>query len=282
MLSRLKSSLGSLTASEERVASLCLADPEMFARLAVGDIADMAHVSKPTVIRFCRSVGYEGLSDFKRKLAGSIHEGIPFIHQSADERDNVNRLTVKLVDGTIACLRNFRESKRTAALERGAMLLANTYKSRGKIQIYGLGSSGIAAQDLQLKLLRLGANAISLTDGHLQITGASLLSTSDCVVLISNSGRTRDLIDSCELARKKGATTLSITSSGSPLASDADIHIGADHDEGYDVYSPMTSRILHLMIIDILVTTFAIKVGGTCFKESLQDMQRNLRGKRFS
>jgi RpiR family carbohydrate utilization transcriptional regulator len=282
LLPRIRASLDSLTTSEHRVASLCLADPSLFARLAVGDIAEMAHVSKPTVVRFGRSVGYEGIADFRKKLAGSLNEGIPFIHQSADQRDSVDRLTVKLVDGTIACLRSFRDTSSTNAIEIASMHLAEAFRSQRKIQIYGLGSSGLTAQDLQLKLMRLGANVISLTDSHLQVTGASLLSNGDCVVLISNSGKSRDLIDSCELARRKGATTLTITSSGSPLASEGDIHIAADHDEGYDIYSPMNSRILHLMIIDILVTQFALKIGGAHFKDSLLDMQKNMRGKRFS
>jgi RpiR family carbohydrate utilization transcriptional regulator len=70
-------------------------------------------------------------------------------------------------------------------------------------------------------------------------------------LVISNSGRTRDLMDACDIARKNGATTIVITASGSPLASAGHIHLAADHPEGYDRYSPMVSRLLHLMIIDI-------------------------------
>jgi RpiR family carbohydrate utilization transcriptional regulator len=58
------------------------------------------------------------------------------------------------------------------------------------------------------------------------------------LVVISNSGRTRDLMDCCDIARKNGATTIVITASGSPLASAGHIHLAADHPEGYDKLQP--------------------------------------------
>ena len=78
MLDRIKASMPSLAPAEQRVARLVLSDPRAFANLPVSELADRAHVSKPTVVRFCRSVGYDGLSDFKLKLAGSVSEGVPF------------------------------------------------------------------------------------------------------------------------------------------------------------------------------------------------------------
>ena len=57
-------------------------------------LAERAHVSKPTVVRFCRSVGYDGLADFKLKLAGTVNEGVPFVHRSVDEDDKPGDLIV--------------------------------------------------------------------------------------------------------------------------------------------------------------------------------------------
>ena len=90
------------------------------------------------------------------------------------------------------------------------------------------------------------------------------------MVIISNSGRTRDLMDACDIARKNGATTIVITASGSPLAAAGHIHLAADHPEGYDRYSPMVSRLLHLMIIDILATCVALRIGGSKLQPLLQ------------
>jgi RpiR family carbohydrate utilization transcriptional regulator len=89
-------------------------------------------------------------------------------------------------------------------------------------------------------------------------------------------------MDATDIARKNGATVLVITASGSPLASAGDIHLAADHPEGYDRYSPMVSRLLHLMIIDILATTVALRLNGELLQPMLQDMKNKLRSKRYA
>jgi RpiR family carbohydrate utilization transcriptional regulator len=281
MLDRIKASLPSLAPAEQRVGKLVLADPRAFAKLPVSELADRSHVSKPTVVRFCRSMGYDGLSDFKLKLAGSVSEGVPFIHRSVDVDDKTSDIAVKVIDNTVAAFLKYRNDASSFALENAAQALAATQKVNRRIEFYGVGNSGIVAQDAQHKFFRLGVNAIAYSDGHMQVMSASMLRPGDCAVIISNSGRTRDLMDACDIAKKQGATTIVITASGSPLASAGHIHLTADHPEGYDKYSPMVSRLLHLLIIDILATTVALRMGQA-LQSGLRDMKNNLRSKRYT
>ncbi len=281
MLDRIKASLPSLAPAEQRVGKLVLTDPRAFANLPVTELADRAHVSKPTVVRFCRSMGYDGLSDFKLKLAGSVSEGVPFIHRSVDVDDKTSDIAVKVIDNTVAAFLMYRNDASSFALEHAAQALAATQKTNRRIEFYGVGNSGIVAQDAQHKFFRLGVNAIAYSDGHMQVMSASMLRPGDCAVIISNSGRTRDLMDACDIAKKQGATTIVITASGSPLASAGHIHLTADHPEGYDKYSPMVSRLLHLLIIDILATTVALRIGEE-LQPTLRDMKNNLRSKRYT
>jgi RpiR family carbohydrate utilization transcriptional regulator len=281
MLDRIKASLPSLAPAEQRVGKLVLADPRAFANLPVTELADRAHVSKPTVVRFCRSVGYDGLSDFKLKLAGSVSEGVPFIHRSVDVDDKTSDIAVKVIDNTVAAFLKYRNDASSFALEHASQALAATQKTNRRIEFYGVGNSGIVAQDAQHKFFRLGVNAIAYSDGHMQVMSASMLKPGDCAVIISNSGRTRDLMDACDIAKKQGATTIVITASGSPLASAGHIHLTADHPEGYDKYSPMVSRLLHLLIIDILATTVALRIGEE-LQPVLRDMKKNLSSKRYT
>lgn len=282
MLDRIQAAMPSLAPAEQRVARLCLADPRAFAKLPVSVLADRAHVSKPTVVRFCRSVGYDGLSDFKRKLAGTVNEGVPFIHRSVDADDKTADVMVKVVDNTVAAFLKYRNEASTIALDRALAALMVAYKDKHRIQFYGVGNSGVVALDAQHKFFRLGVNTIAYSDGHMQVMSASTLQPGDCVVIISNSGRTRDLMDACEIARKNGATTIVITASGSPLASAGHIHLSADHPESFDKYSPMVSRLLHLVIIDILATCMALRIGGDTLQPILQEMKGNLRSKRYA
>jgi RpiR family transcriptional regulator, carbohydrate utilization regulator len=281
MLDRIKASLPSLAPAEQRVGKLVLADPRAFANLPVTELADRAHVSKPTVVRFCRSMGYDGLSDFKLKLAGSVSEGVPFIHRSVDADDKTSDVAVKVIDNTVAAFLKYRNDASSFALEHAAQALAETHASGRRIEFYGVGNSGIVAQDAQHKFFRLGLHTIAYSDGHMQVMSASMLQPGDCAVIISNSGRTRDLMDACDIAKKRGATTIVITASGSPLAGSGHIHLTADHPEGYDKYSPMVSRLLHLLIIDILATTVALRIGEQ-LQPLLREMKNNLRNKRYT
>jgi RpiR family carbohydrate utilization transcriptional regulator len=281
MLDRIKASLPSLAPAEQRVGKLVLQDPRAFANLPVTELADRAHVSKPTVVRFCRSVGYDGLSDFKLKLAGSVSEGVPFIHRSVDADDKTNDVAVKVIDNTVAAFLKYRNDASSFALDQAAQALAETHATGRRIEFYGVGNSGIVAQDAQHKFFRLGMSVVAYSDGHMQVMSASMLGKGDCVVVISNSGRTRDLMDACDIARKRGATTIVITASGSPLATAGHIHLTADHPESYDRYSPMVSRLLHLLIIDILATTVALRIGES-LQPALREMKNNLRSKRYT
>jgi RpiR family carbohydrate utilization transcriptional regulator len=282
MLERIKSTLSSLAPAEQRVGKLLLSDPRTFSTLPVTELAERAGVSKPTVVRFCRSMGYEGLSDFKLKLAGSLSEGVPFIHRNVGAQDNSNDVLVKVIDNTVTAFLKYRNDASSAAIDKAAEAIALTHKKGKRLEFFGVGNSGIVAQDAQHKFFRLGFHTISHSDGHLQIMSASLLGPGDCLVVFSNSGRTRDLLDSCEIAKKNGATTVVVTASGSPLANAGKIHLAADHPESYEKFSPMVSRLLHLMIVDVLATTVALRIGSTQLQPLLRNMKQNLLNKRYS
>jgi RpiR family transcriptional regulator, carbohydrate utilization regulator len=285
MLDRIRASIPALPPAEQRVAKLVLLDPRSFASLPVTELAERSHVSKPTVVRFCRSVGYDGLTDFKRKLAGSVNEGVPFVHRAVDEDDKSGDIVVKVIDNAVSALLKYRNDAAGHAFERAIVALTEAGKTGKRIEFYGVGNSGIVAQDAQHKFFRLGVHATAVSDGHVQVMSATMLAPGDVVVIISNSGRSRDLLDAADIARKKGATIVVITSSGSPLsqlpAGPTQILLAVDHPEDYDRYSPMVSRLLHLVVIDILTTAVALRLPGE-LRPMLQEIKRNLRAKRYT
>ena len=284
MLDRIRASIPALPPAEQRVAKLLLADPRSFAALPVSELADRSHVSKPTVVRFCRSVGYDGLTDLKLKLAGTVNEGVPFVHRSVDEDDKPGDLIVKVIDNAVAAMLKYRNNAAGHAFEQAISALTASGLAHKRIEFYGVGNYGIVAQDAQHKFFRLGVNAAAISDGHVQVMSATMLGAGDCAVVISNSGRSRDLIDAADIARRKGATVIAITASGSPLAQlalgNSQILLAADHPEDYDRYSPMVSRLLHLLIIDVLSTGVALRLGPG-LRPVLQEIKRNLRQRRY-
>jgi RpiR family carbohydrate utilization transcriptional regulator len=286
MLDRIRASIPALPPAEQRVAKLLLLDPRSFATLPVGELSERAHVSKPTVVRFCRSVGYDGLADFKRKLAGTVNEGVPFVHRAVDEDDKSGDIVVKVIDNAVSALLKYRNDAASHAFERAIVALTEAGRNGRRIEFYGVGNSGIVALDAQHKFFRLGVHAAAVSDGHVQVMSATMLAPGDCAVLISNSGMSRDLLDVAEIARRKGATTIVITASGSPLAAAGQgganqILLAVDHPEDYDRYSPMVSRLLHLTVIDILTTAVALRLPGE-LRPMLQEIKRNLRARRYA
>ncbi len=278
LLESVEASLAVCSPAEARVGRLLLEDPRHFAAQPIAEIARRAEVSKPTVVRFCRHIGYRGLSDFRLKLAGVINEGVPYVHRAVTSGDGAGELMVKVIDNSVSALLNLRNQASAGSIERAADAILGSIRLGRRVEFYGVGNSGIVAQDAQHKFFRLGCNTVAYSDAHMQVMAATLLQPGDCAVIISNSGRMRDLLETLDVVRRRRATAIAITASGSPIAGRADILLAADHREDFDRYSPMVSRMLHLMLIDILATAVAVRLGPELVS-NLQAIKRNLRVK---
>lgn len=282
LLENIQSNIHLLSNSERRVAQFCLAEPLKFYSSSTVDIGNLVHVSKPTVVRFCQKLGFDGIASFKSELKTLGGRGVPFIHYGITQQKSSDNTILEIIDSVISALRDLRKISSHIHYEQCVDALVSTHKQRGKIQFYGFGASGFVAEDASLKFSRLGTNSQSYRDSHLQVFGASQLTNADCAVFISNSGESIDLIDTCDYAQRQGATTIAITATDSNLSCCADIVIVNDHYESFEVFSPMASRILQLAIIDILISIFSIRIDFESAQHCLRSMEGELaRRKRF-
>jgi len=276
MLEKIRAELDTLSVAERRVAEQVLAQPYTVMQSAVSDIAASAGVSQPTVIRFCRSMGFSGLSDFKLKLAGILVGGVPYVHSSVRPEDPVSEITAKVFDNTVTALLKCRNDINPQAVDDAVELLAGAKR----IEFYGLGNSGIIAADAQHKFFRFGIPTVAYADSHIQIMAAAVLDEDAVVVAISSSGRSRELMDAVDMALSTGARVIAITVPDTPLAHKATVALEVDAPEDSETYSPMLSRILHLVIIDILTVGVALKRGPSLVTQ-LEKAKRSLRQKRL-
>ena len=120
----------------------------------------------------------------------------------------------------------------------------------------------MVADDAQFKFLRFGIPSSAFTDQRLQVLAANVLKPGDVVVVISSSGRIDDLLAVADTARARGAAVVAITASQSVLAKKADVALIIDHVEDLATHVPMVSRILHLLMIDILAVGVAMRRGS--------------------
>jgi RpiR family transcriptional regulator, carbohydrate utilization regulator len=257
LLERVQLLLDELRPSEQAVARFVLRHPNLVINLSFPEIAERAGVSQPTIARFCTAAGFSGYRDFKLRLAQSLAHGIPFVHNDVGLHDSMADVGAKVFDRAVAALQTVRNHLDPMALERATRLLTDARR----IEFYGSGNSGIVAQDAQHKFFRLGAPAVAYIDPHVYSMSASLLEAGDVVVAISGSGRTIDLVRSVSIARDAGADVIAITASASPLAKVSSVALYADVPEDLDVYAPMTSRLVHLAIVDVLSVGVAVLRG---------------------
>ena len=257
ILSQIRRSRDALSPAEKRVAEHVLAHPRSALNDPIAEIARAASVSQPTVIRFCRSLGCEGLSDFKLRLASGLSGTVPVTHTQVTGEDSILELGVKVLGNTASAILQVREQLNREQLARAIEVLA----AAQRIEFYAVGHYGVVADDAQFKFLRFGVPSTSVTDGRLQALSAAVLRPGDVVVIVSSSGRVDDLLAVADTARERGAAVLAITASHSPLARKADVALIVDHAEDVETHVPMVSRILHLLVIDILAVGVAMRRG---------------------
>lgn len=277
VLARVRGRRAELRRSEQAVADAVLADPEAAVRSSIAALARQAGVSEPTVLRFCRALGWQGFQDFKLALAQDLAGRLRYAQQSVGTEDSSAELATKVIDGAIASLVRLSRQLDGRALERAVAVLA----AARRIECYGLGGASVVATDAQLKFSRLGVPAVAYADPYIHNITASLLGPQDVVLAISNSGRSRDLLKSVDLARAGGAEVVAICAWGSPLARAASIalEIGSDDGDGdEDAYAPIKARIVPMVAIDILAIGVAL-ARGPAMLDRLAQIPRILQDK---
>ena len=239
------------------------------------DIAEDADVSEPTVVRFCRAVGCKGFQDFKLSLAQQLAASPSFGQIAVKDSDSTKELSQKVFDSTVDSLLKVRDNLNLKNIDRAIRKL-NEAK---RVEFYGFGASAAVAADAQHKFFRLRINSVCYSDPHLQNMSASSLGKDDVVIAISQSGKTQALIDSIKLVQKQGGIVIGIAPSFSPVANQSDIPLEIDAEEEFQIFTPLSSRIAQLTIIDTLTIGVAQKKGDD-LRDHLRRLQIGLRSLR--
>ncbi len=255
ILDQIRRARAELSPAELRVAEHVLAHPRTVLNDPITEIARAAQVSQPTVIRFCRSLGCEGLSDFKLRLASGLTGTVPVTHVQVTNDDSMLELGAKVLGNTASAILQVRSHLNRDMIDRAIALLVHA----NRVEFFAVGQYGAVALDAQYKFLRFGISSGAYTDPRLQLLAADVLKPGDVAVIISSSGRLPELMEVAERANERGASIIAITASQSPLARKADAALIVDHLEDVSTHLPMISRILHLLYVDILAVGVAMR-----------------------
>ena len=245
-----------LSKSEKWIALSVLNNPTKVINQSITSLAEEAGVSLPTVNRFCKKLGFDGYPAFKIQIAQEITNTNELL-----DRFNVDKDTPEVVKRVMSDIQstivNVGQNLNPESIDKATDLLANA-KS---ITFFGLGGSGPVALDAQHKFFRFGVPVVAHTDYINQRMIVSMMKEGDLLVSISFTGRTAEIVETAKIAKKNGVKTIALTSEHSPLAklSDVVLHIHT-HLEN-NLHIPMTSRLAHLAIIDILSATVQARFG---------------------
>jgi len=276
LINIINDALLTLNKSEKKVAEAILADPESATQSSIASLAKRANVSEPSVNRFCKRFNTAGFPDFKIQLAKSLVSGVRFVNRNVNPDDSVDSYTPKIFDSTINDLALVRDNIDHNVVNH----VVDQLIQAKRIYFFGLGTSGAVARDAENKFFRFNL-PVSFHDDVLMMrmlaaTGAG----GDVFFVISHTGRTKEIIDIAKIASTNGATVVALTSPESPLTKVSSISLEVNVPENTDEYMAMTSRIVHLVILDVLATGFTLRRGPD-FLPHLEKIKNSLKPTRY-
>ncbi len=276
LLTRIGSALPGLSKADKRIAAVVLDKPEAATTSSIAVLARQADVSEPTVNRFCKKFGAQGFPDFKLKLAQCLASGRTFLSQGIEVGDSPATYGRKIFDSTLNALSAVRNELDERLIEAVVTQLV----AARRIHFFGLGASASVAKDAEHKFFRFDLPVSFHEDVLMQRMLAAAGTGGDVFFIVSYTGRTRELLDTAQLAVAGGACVIAMTAPDSPLAKQSQMVIPVKVDENTEIYTPMTSRLVQLAMLDVLAAGVTLHKGVE-LQPHLQKIKDSLKSTRI-
>jgi RpiR family carbohydrate utilization transcriptional regulator len=278
MLSQIARAVPDLSRAEKRVASWVLDHPKQATSATLAHIANECGTSEPPVLRFCRRMGMKGFRELGVRVAESLSVPGSYVHRDVNPDDSISDAAIKVMDASIQSLAEMRAQLSSMPIGAAATAMA----AARQIAFAGLGASGHVARDACHKFFRLGIPCSSLLDTPMILQFAAIAEPDDVLVLLSHTGRWQEFAQAADIARERGTTVIAITNPESDLARSASILFPCRVIEDTNVFTPMSSRLGQLALLDALLVALALTHGSAATerlrlsKDALQPRDRSL------
>jgi DNA-binding MurR/RpiR family transcriptional regulator len=225
LLERLRIEGPTMPEALARIAAVITGDPESVAHASIVDLAERTATSTATVTRFSRALGFKGYANLRVAIAtetGRAEQARWETDISGDiaPEDSLDSVLKVIATADTRAIQATAGGLDMADVERVAAAIA----AAGRVEIFGLGSSGTAGREMAFRLERIRIPVWSRSDTHTALTNAALLGPGDVAIGLSHSGRTVEVIETLAEAADHGALTVAVTSyPRSPLADTADV-----------------------------------------------------------
>jgi RpiR family carbohydrate utilization transcriptional regulator len=258
ILARLGALAEDLREAERKIGAYVVAHPADVVHQSVTELADRTDTSEATVIRFAQRLGFPGYAALKIALALELNDDAidPSEELPAGDSAQVKRRVLRV---------NVESLQDTADVLDDASLAAtvDALVAARRIEVYGVGTSAAMAQLAYALLLQVGLPIVAVTDPHWQIESAIQLRAGDVALAISNSGSTRDTVESLQTAREAGATCVCLTNHArSPIAKVAHLTLLAAARPATVGGHQLLGRVAQLAVLDILAAAALLRRQG--------------------
>ncbi len=243
----------SMTKTEKIIANMLLASPMLFSDSSLADIAKRLNVGEATFIRFCRTLGFKGFSDFKLalsiELATNNKPQSDLLDSHIQLEDSLETISKKLANSlqkVVAETMNLIDYNQLA-------LVVEAIRNADRLFLFGMGSSGITAIDAKNKFMRIGIQVDASANNHFMYMQASLARPTDVVIGISHSGYSQEIIETLRIAKSNNATTVAITHNmRTPLTSVADYVLTNGNRQEALQGDSIGTKIAQLFVLDLI------------------------------
>lgn len=240
ILTSIQKEYQTFTDKERSIADYILQEGDNIRNMNISVLAATVGVSDGTITRFCKKVGSKSFAELKIQL-GSAGAGNKIAHS--------NDLVNQVYDFYKTVIENSNKMMDMKALED----LADQIVQAGNIYVFGVGSSGLTADETMLRLSRMGFHVQSVTDSHLMLIYSSILGPGDLIIAVSISGETSEVVNAVRVAKQNGATAICFTSfTNSTIAQCADFCFPVVNPLFVDQERFVNSQLSALYVIDLL------------------------------
>lgn len=251
----------SMTKAEKKVADYVMENPAIAIQCTIAELAEKCNVGDTSVFRFCKTLGFDGYHSFKLSLAFSHnqHNVFDFFDDTDETRPTGTQETCMVIlDTYVNAIKSMLAGMDYHKLEEAVELLLEARM----IHFFGVGGSGITAQEATNKFKMVAPNVCNSIDSQIQMMTAAIMDERDVAVVFSYSGITREAQEIARMAHERGGRVIFITKfSKTPAAPYTDVLLVSGEKIGHMEGSSISVRLLHTFLVDILFTLFCIRLG---------------------
>ncbi|WP_041739086.1 MurR/RpiR family transcriptional regulator [Coriobacterium glomerans] len=257
-MSRIQSRYEGMNKTETTIADYLSRHGEEACYLSISDVADKIGVSKSAVSRFVRKLGYKGYREMRIDLAAPPDTTSAFFFSDIEANSTMG-IAQSIIGNGISSL-----SLTYAALnEKGLDAAVEILKNADICGLYGLGGSFPIAASAYHRFMRTSLTFIFQQDYHLQLQTAARLTKDDCALIISHTGRNKDMLRVAKIIHERDAPIVTITGNVfSPLAKMSQVVIPSISRETKLRPEALASSVSQILLVDTLFALYAIKVDN--------------------